>query len=236
MADRPGVGHTTLALFLAAAILVGLFEDSDRERLRGPMHPDRFRLASAVQIGAVIMLGPWWAALVAAVGTAAAGLFHGVAPRKVWFDALAYGGASCIAGLVFEVAGGDVGSLQLLDDLVALVALGLAYLTVRALLLDVVRARENFDPRLVSTAGAGPAGCTISARSRSMLRSCGSAAVSTTRNGRRCAVIRGCLRACCSGSSSSPRRRTRSSSTTSAPTDTATTASAATNSRSRRTS
>jgi HD-GYP domain-containing protein (c-di-GMP phosphodiesterase class II) len=147
------VGHTTLALFLAAAILVGLFEDSDRERLRGPMHPDRFRVASAVQIAAVIMLGPWWAALVAAVGTVAAGLFHGVLLRKVWFDSLAYGGASCIAGLVFEVAGGDVGSLQLLDDLVALVALGLAYLTVRALLLDVVRARENFDPRLVSSAG-----------------------------------------------------------------------------------
>src|SRR5207247_7559085 len=80
-ADRAGMGHTTLALFLAAAILVGLFEDSDRERLRGPIHLDRFRIAGAVQIAAVIMLGPWWAALVAAVGTVAAGLFHGVAPR-----------------------------------------------------------------------------------------------------------------------------------------------------------
>jgi putative nucleotidyltransferase with HDIG domain len=147
------MGHTTLALFLAAAILVGLFEDSDRERLRGPIRPDRFRLASALQIAAVIMLGPWWAAFVAAVGTVAAGLFHGVAPRKVCFDALAYSGAACVAGLVFELAGGDVGRLQLLDDLVALVALALAYLTVRALLLDVVRARENFDPRLASSAG-----------------------------------------------------------------------------------
>ena len=79
----------------------------------------------------------------------------------MWFDSLAYGGASCIAGLVFEVAGGDVGSLQLLDDLVALVALGLAYLTVRALLLDVVRARENFDPRLVSSAGETGLGAAI---------------------------------------------------------------------------
>jgi HD-GYP domain-containing protein (c-di-GMP phosphodiesterase class II) len=155
------MGHTTLALFLAAAILVGLFEDSDRERLRGPIHPDRFRLASAVQIAAVIMLGPWWAALVAAVGTVAAGLFHGVALRKVCFDGLAYCGAACVAGLVFEVAGGNVGSLQLLDDLVPLVALALAYLTVRALLLDVVRARENFDPRLVSSAGEAGLGAAI---------------------------------------------------------------------------
>jgi len=155
------VGHTTLALLLAAAILVGLFEDSDRERLRGPIQTDRFRLACAVQIAAVIMLGPWWAALVAAVGTVAAGLFHGVSPRKVWFDALAYSGAACVAGLVFRLAGGDVGTLQLLDDLVPLVALAVAYLTVRALLLDVVRARENFDPRLVPSAGEAALGGAI---------------------------------------------------------------------------
>ena len=155
------MGHTTLALLLAAAILVGLFEDSDRERLRGPIHTDRFRLACAVQIAAVIMLGPWWAALAAAVGTVAAGLFHGVSPRKVWFDALAYSGAACVAGLFFRLAGGDVGTLQLLDDLVPLVALAVAYLTVRALLLDVVRARENFDPRLVPSAGEAALGGAI---------------------------------------------------------------------------
>src|SRR5262249_24625932 len=147
------MGRTTLALFLAAAILIGLFEDADRERPRGPIYADRLRIASAVQIAAVVMLGPWWAALVAAVGTVAAGLFHGLGLRKVGFDGLAYAGAACVAGFVFEAAGGDVGSLTLLDDLVPLVALAVAYLTVRALLLDVVRGRENFDPRFVSSAG-----------------------------------------------------------------------------------
>jgi putative nucleotidyltransferase with HDIG domain len=155
------MGHTTFALFLAAAILVGLFEDSDRERLRGPMQADRFRIAGAVQIAAVVMLGPWWAAVVAVVGTVAAGLFHGVPLRKVCFDGLAYAGATTVAGLVFEAAGGDVGSLALLDDLVPLVALTIAYLTVRALLLDVVGARENFDPRLLSGAGEAGLGAAI---------------------------------------------------------------------------
>ncbi|HSC74078.1 MAG TPA: HD domain-containing phosphohydrolase [Gaiellaceae bacterium] len=155
------MGHTTLALFLAAAILVGLFEDSDRERLRAPMQLDRFRIASAVQIAAVVMLGPWWAGLVAAVGTVAAGLFHGAALRKVCFDSLAYAGAATVAGLVFELAGGDVGTLTLLDDLVPLVALAVAYLTVRALLLDVVGARENFEPQLVSSAGEAGLGAAI---------------------------------------------------------------------------
>jgi HD-GYP domain-containing protein (c-di-GMP phosphodiesterase class II) len=155
------MGHTTLALFLAAAILVGLFEDSDRERARGPIHPDRFRLASAVQIAALIMLGPWSGALVAGVGTVAAGLFHGTALRRVVFHSLAYAGAACVAGLAFEVAGGDVGSLRLLDDLIALVALALAYLTVRAVLLDVVLARETFEPRLVSSAGEAGLGAAL---------------------------------------------------------------------------
>ena len=155
------MGHTTLALFLAAAILVGLFEDFDRERPRGPMPVDRFRIASAVQIAAVVLLGPWWAALVAVVGTVAAGLFHGVAPRKVCFDAVAYACAACVAGLAFELAGGRVGSLTLLDDLIPLVALAVAYLTLRALLLDVVAGRENFDPRLVSSAGEAGLGAAI---------------------------------------------------------------------------
>ena len=61
------MGHTTLALFLAAAILVALFEDADRERSRGPIQRDCFRLASAVQLAAVIVLGPWSGALVAKV-------------------------------------------------------------------------------------------------------------------------------------------------------------------------
>ncbi len=155
------MGHTTLALFLAAAILVGLFEDSDRERTRGPIYPDRFRLACALQIAAVIVLGPWYGALIAGAGTLAAGLFHGIALRKVAYDGLVYAGAAAVGGLAFEVAGGEVGKLQLLDDLIAVVALALAYLTVRALLLDVVRARENFDPRLVSSAGEAGLGAAV---------------------------------------------------------------------------
>src|SRR3954452_5621595 len=107
------------------------------------------------------MLFPWWAGLVAAVGTVAAGLFHGILPRKVFFDALAYSGAVCVAGLVFEIAGGNVGGVQLLDETVALGALPLAYLSLRALLRDVVRARENFDPRRVSSAGEAGLGAAI---------------------------------------------------------------------------
>jgi hypothetical protein len=152
---------TTLALFLAAVILVELVEESDRERSREPSQTERFRLASAVHIAALIVLGPWAGALVAAAGVAAAGLFRKTAFRGLVFDASAAAIAACAGGIAFGLAGGDVGSLVLLDDLIPVVALALAYLTTRALLLDVVRARENFDPRLVASFGEAGLGATL---------------------------------------------------------------------------
>jgi len=154
-------GRTAFALFLAAVILVELFEESDRERAREPMQWERFRLAAAVQIAAIIMLGPWAGAMVAAAGVLAGGMFRGRPFRSIAFDASAGAIAACLGGLAFEVAGGSVGRLHLLQDLVALAGLGLAYLTARALLLDVVRGREAFDPRLVAGSGEVGLGATI---------------------------------------------------------------------------
>ena len=155
------VAHTAFALFLAAVILVELFEESDRERSREPIQWERFRLAAAVQIAALIVLGPWAGALIAAAGAIAGGLFRGGAVRSLFLDASAGAAAACAGGLAFELAGGTIGSLRLLDDLIPLVALTLAFLTVRTLLVDVVRARETFDPRLVASVGEAGLGATL---------------------------------------------------------------------------
>src|SRR5439155_5057760 len=103
-----GVGQTAFALFLAAVILVELFEESEGERAREPMQWERFRLAASVQIAAVIMLGPWAGALVAATGVLAGGLFRARSFRRVAFDASAGAIAASLAGLAFDVAGGNV--------------------------------------------------------------------------------------------------------------------------------
>src|SRR5438094_3191390 len=125
------------------------------------MQWERFRLAAAVQIAALIVLGPWAGALVAATGAIAGGLFRARPLRGLLLDASAGTAAACAGGLAFELAGGTVGSLRLLNDLVALVALTLAFLTVRTLLVDVVQARETFDPRLVASAGEAGLGATL---------------------------------------------------------------------------
>jgi HD-GYP domain-containing protein (c-di-GMP phosphodiesterase class II) len=161
LAKLGAAGQTAFALFLAAVILVELFEEPDRERAREPHEGERFRLAAALLIAAVIVLGPWAAAVVAAAGLTAGGLFRGQARRSLLFDASAGAIAACGAGLSFRIAGGEVGSLKLLDDLIPVVALALAYLTIRAVLLDVVRRRELFDPRLVASAGEAGLGVTL---------------------------------------------------------------------------
>jgi HD-GYP domain-containing protein (c-di-GMP phosphodiesterase class II) len=152
---------TRLALFLAAVILVELVEESDQERSRSPIQLQRFRLASAVHVGALIVLGPWAGALVAGVGVAAGRLFRGTSFRGLLFDSGAAALSACAGGVAFVLAGGDVGSLLLLNDLIPLVALSLAYLTTRTLLVDVVHSREGFDPHLVASAGEAGLGATI---------------------------------------------------------------------------
>jgi HD-GYP domain-containing protein (c-di-GMP phosphodiesterase class II) len=148
-----GVDWTSFALFLAGAILVELLEGADRGRSREPMETDRFHLAAAVQVAAVLVLGPWAGALVAAAGRASGALFRGTPPRVAAFGASAYTLAALAGGLAFRIGGGETGALRLLDDTVPLVVLGIAYLTVRALLVDVLLKREPFDPKLGVAAG-----------------------------------------------------------------------------------
>jgi len=144
---------TTFALFLAAVIVVELFEEAGRERSREPVETERFQLAAAVQVAAVLLLGPWVAAFVAAAGVVAGAVIRGRAFVDVCFRAASFAVATAAAGGAFRLAGGHVGELKLLDDLIPLVALAVVYLTVRALLLDMVYAHEAFDPRVAWSLG-----------------------------------------------------------------------------------
>jgi putative nucleotidyltransferase with HDIG domain len=152
---------TPLALFLAATILIEVFAESDRERTRAPVETERFGLGPAVHVAAVLVLGPWAGALVAAAGMGAGALFRGTPARAAAFRTSAHSLAALAGGIAFGVAGGHTGSLRLLEDLVPLVGLGVAFLTVRALLIDVLLEREAFEPRLAVSAGEVALGAAV---------------------------------------------------------------------------
>ena len=56
---------TALALLAAAALAAELLEEPESARVREPLGPGVFRVASGVDLAAVIVLGPWRGALVA---------------------------------------------------------------------------------------------------------------------------------------------------------------------------
>src|SRR4051812_19771107 len=156
-----GVALTPFALFLAAAILIELFEEPERDRSRELVDDDRLRLAAAVQIAALLVLGPWAGVLVAVAGILAGAVFRGGRARAALYTASAGALAALAGGIAFRVAGGETGSLKLLDDLVPLVLLGVAYLTIRALLVDVVLKHEAFEPSLPTAAGEVALGAAV---------------------------------------------------------------------------
>jgi HD-GYP domain-containing protein (c-di-GMP phosphodiesterase class II) len=148
-----GVSGTPLALFVAAAILTELLAEPGRDRTSEPVARESLQLPAAVHVAAIVVLGPWVAALVAALG-GIAGAAGGAAtlPRGL-FRSAAVALATAAGGIAFELAGGRTGDLALLDGLVPVLALGLTYATLRAVLFDVGVAREIFDPRIGAAAG-----------------------------------------------------------------------------------
>ncbi|HEY7017823.1 MAG TPA: HD domain-containing phosphohydrolase, partial [Gaiellaceae bacterium] len=136
---------TALALFGAAALAAELLEEPESARVREPLGPGVFRVASGVDLAAVIALGPWRGALVAGSAALIARLVRGTW-RQAAFQASAFALASVAAGYAFTLGGGQVGTLALPDDLVPLTVLALVYLLVSRGLLQVVGALEVLQP------------------------------------------------------------------------------------------
>jgi putative nucleotidyltransferase with HDIG domain len=156
-----GADWTPLALFAAAMIVTELVEDADRIRTREPSDFQAFRVASALHIAAAIVLGPWSAALLAGGSAFGVRRLRDRSLRTVSFEAATVTLATLAGGYAFLAAGGQTGTLDLLGDLGAVAALALVYLTVRTTLLQVVAAREAFQPDFVAGAGEAALGTAV---------------------------------------------------------------------------
>jgi hypothetical protein len=142
---------TALALLAAAALAAELLEEPEHVRLRGPMGPGVLRVASGVDLAAVVVLGPWRGALVAGAAAMVARLVR-TPWRLAAFQASTFALAALAAGYAFALGGGHTGRLGLPDDLVPLIALGLVYLMVSRGLLDLVGSGEPLEPDFAAAA------------------------------------------------------------------------------------
>jgi HD-GYP domain-containing protein (c-di-GMP phosphodiesterase class II) len=158
--DAAGKPLTALALLGAAALAAELLEEPDRARVREPLGPGVFRVASGVDVAAVIVLGPWRGALVAGAAAFLARVVRGPL-RHAAFQAGAYALAAVAAGYAFHLGGGHTRHLALPDDVVPLVVLGVAYLLVSRGLLQIVGGLEVLQPDFAAAAAETGLGAVI---------------------------------------------------------------------------
>ena len=156
-----GADWTPLALFAAVLIVTELVEDADRIRTREPSDFEPFRVASALHIAAAIVLGPWSAALLAGGSAFGVRRLRDRSLGTVSFEAATVTLATLAGGYAFLAVGGHTGKIELLGDLGPVAALALVYLTIRTLLLQVVAAREPFQPDFVAGAGEAALGSAV---------------------------------------------------------------------------
>ena len=146
---------TTLALFAAASILAEAVRRPRGVVLEEAVDEDAFAVAAAVQLAGVIVLGPLAGALAAVCGILAVRRFHGTPWRRIGSTALVTGLSALSAAYVFELAHGRPGHLALPRDLVAVVALGLAFWTAEAVLFPIATGESAATDAI---AGAGATG------------------------------------------------------------------------------
>src|SRR5438552_3171332 len=104
------------------------------------------RATSALQIAAAIVIGPWSAALLAGASAFGVRRLRDRSLGTVSFEAASMTLATLAGGYTFLAAGGHTGRIELLGDLGPVVAAALVYLTIRTTVLQVVAAREAFQP------------------------------------------------------------------------------------------
>jgi HD-GYP domain-containing protein (c-di-GMP phosphodiesterase class II) len=120
----------TLALLGAAAVLMELVQVSGDESSTDPADAGPLSFSSAVHIAAILIIGPWVAAAVAAFGVLAVDRLRGAGWRQVLFNASAFALAAVAGGYAFRLGGGTSGAVELPHDFFALGALVVVYYTV----------------------------------------------------------------------------------------------------------
>jgi len=140
-----GLPRTTLALLAVGALLGELLFVSDEGAVAGEAGESgqSFSFSSGVHLAAVMLVGPWGAALVAALGVSVVDSLRGAEARKAAFNAACFGLAAAAGGVAFLLAGGTPGRIYVGDDAGAICALALTYWTVNALLVGLVVAASS---------------------------------------------------------------------------------------------
>jgi HD-GYP domain-containing protein (c-di-GMP phosphodiesterase class II) len=151
-----GTSAATFAFFAAAYMLAVALQRSEDESLPEPLEGERFSLSAPIHVAAILVAGPWAAALVAVLGTLTVRPFRHDGPRALIVRSVGLAAAALGAGYAFELSGGVVGAVRLPEDVLPIVLAGFVYWTARTVLEGLLKEHAAVNPDfLVGTAEIG---------------------------------------------------------------------------------
>lgn len=131
---------TTLALLAAGVVAAEVFQVPGDEKAVDPVERQSFSFSFAVIGAAALILGPWAATLVAPLGVLVVDSLHGKRVEKTAFNASMFALMGFAGGWAFVVLGGQVGSLSLPHDFLAVAGLVVVAYGVEVFLLGSMMA------------------------------------------------------------------------------------------------
>jgi HD-GYP domain-containing protein (c-di-GMP phosphodiesterase class II) len=146
-----GVAVAFLAAVVGAEVLAAARDDD----LTEPVDAEPFRISTPVHLAAMVVAGPWVAALAGVLAVLASRL---TAPRP-WRDLLAravtLGVAGLAGGYAYVLAGSETGSVVLPDDVLGVCVVVVAYAAVRTIVHGLAAGLGLFPPDARTLAGEG---------------------------------------------------------------------------------
>lgn len=122
-AFSPRAPLVTVVLLLGAAIAAEALQVAGDDDLPGEGRSSPFSCSLGIHITAVLVLGVWHAAMIAAAAVVIVDGLGGARRRTILFNASVFAIAAAAGGLLYFTAGGSPGSLQLPEQLPAIVVL-----------------------------------------------------------------------------------------------------------------
>jgi HD-GYP domain-containing protein (c-di-GMP phosphodiesterase class II) len=148
----PASGGLVVA-FLAAVVGAELLAAARDDDLTEAVDAEPFRLSTPVHLAAMIVAGPWAAALAGAFAVLGSRLTAPRPWREVLARAVALGFAGLAGGYAYILAGSDTGSLVLPDDVLGVCVVVAAYAAVRTIVHGLAAGLGLFGPDPRTLAG-----------------------------------------------------------------------------------
>ena len=141
--------------FLAAVVGAELLAAARDDDLTDPVDAEPFRISTPVHLAAMIVAGPWVAALAGVFGVLASRLTAPRPTRDLLASAVSLGVAGLAGGYAYVLAGSHTGTVVLPDDVLGVCVVVTAYAAVRTIVHGLAAGRGVFPPDARTLAGEG---------------------------------------------------------------------------------